>query len=173
MNKGLPDNTRIGYYWSIFNYDLICTYKYKLYSCTTRKQGLKLPLVKSSRLVVWVRIMGTGTGMGTRPWVWVRVRVRDHGYGYRYGYGPWVRVWVWVRHVTKSWVRVRVWVRDHRYGYGYGYGTMGMGTMGTGMGTGPGMSSRRWKTVCITIATQHCTWVPNRIWDFGEESHCD
>ena len=53
------------------------------------------------------------------------------------GTRPWVRVWVRVRHVTKSWVRVRVWVRDHRYGYGYGYGTMGMGTMGTDMGTGP------------------------------------
>ena len=55
------------------------------------------------------------------------------------GTRPWVRyMGIRVRHVTKSWVRVRVWVRDHRYGYGYGYGTMGMGTMGTVMDTGPG-----------------------------------
>ena len=90
--------------------------------------------------------MGTGTGTGLRPWVWVRVRVRDHRYGYEYGYGFWYETIDMVR------------VRDHGYGYRYGYVSR--------------MSSRGWKTVGITIATQHCTWVPHWIWDFVEESHC-
>ena len=100
--------------------------------------------------------MGLGTGTGTRPWV---------------------RVWVRVRHVTNSWVRVRVWVRDHRYGNGYGYGTMGMGTMGTGIGTGPRCQVADedcgYNDSYATLYLGTCTWVPNRIWDFGELSHCD
>ena len=62
------------------------------------------------------------------------------------GMGTGTGPWVWV-----PWVRVWVWVQDVKSrmkecGYNYSYATLYLGT---------------------------CTWVPNRIWDFGEESHCD
>ena len=60
------------------------------------------------------------------------------------GMGMGTGPWVWV-----PWVRV--WVQDVKSrmkdcGYNYSYATLYLGT---------------------------CTWVPNRIWDFGESSHCD
>ena len=61
------------------------------------------------------------------------------------GMGTGMGPWVWV-----PWVRVgtgpRCQVADEDCGYNDSYATLYLGT---------------------------CTWVPNRIWDFGELSHCD
>ena len=75
------------------------------------------------------------------------------------GMGTGTVPWVWV-----PWVRVRVRVKDIKpqmkdCGYNYSYATLYLGTCTHG--------KRR------LIFLPSCTWVPNRIWDFGESSHCD
>ena len=81
----------------------------------------------------------------------------DHGYGYGYGYEA---MGMGTDTGSRPWVWVRVRVRDHGYGYGYGYDMWRSHGYGYGYGYGSKMSSRGWKTVGITIATQRCTWVP-------------